>query len=73
MKTDDLNDDVKAEYDLTDLKVRRVGVGRELMRENGVRLDMDVAKVFPDSQSVNEALRFLILISKEHRNELPNE
>ncbi|MEP7212156.1 MAG: hypothetical protein ABI791_03725 [Acidobacteriota bacterium] len=70
MNTEPLNDDLRPEYGLTKLKVRRVGAGRKLMQENGVRLDMDVAKVFPDSESVNEALRFLIRISTEHKGEL---
>jgi hypothetical protein len=39
----------------------------------GFHLDMDVARVFPNSESVNEALRFLIRISKEHQTELPTK
>lgn len=73
MNSEHLNDELRHEYDLTKLKVRRVGVGRKLMQENGVRLDMDVATVFPSSESVNEALRFLIRISKEHQTELPTK
>jgi len=30
-------------------------------------LEPDVAEVFPDSESVNEALRFLIRITREHK------
>lgn len=70
MNTDDLNDELRPEYDLTKLRVRRVGIGRKLMQENGVSLDMDVAKVFQSSESVNEALRFLIRITEKHRTEL---
>jgi hypothetical protein len=69
MNTDTLNDDLKPEYDLTTLKVRKIGEGRRLL--NQIQLDVDVAKVFPDSESVNEALRFLIRITKQHRSELP--
>lgn len=69
MSTDTLNDELKPEYDLTSYKVRRVGKGRRLM--NQIRLDVDVARVFPDSESVNEALRFLIRITEQHRSELP--
>lgn len=68
MNTDTLNDDLKPEYDLSKLKVRRVGEGRKLM--NRIQLDVDVARVFPDSESVNEALRTLIRITKEHDSEL---
>ena len=36
-----------------------------------VNLESDVADVFPDSDSVNQALRFLIRVTKENRSELP--
>ena len=71
MNKDILNDDIKPEYDLKSLKVRKVGEGRKLL--NQIQLDVDVAKVFPDSQSVNEALRFLIRITKEHQAELTHK
>ena len=35
-----------------------------------VYLDPDVAEYFPTSESVNEALRFLIRIMKQHQSEL---
>jgi hypothetical protein len=68
MNTDALNDELKPEYDLTSMRVRKVGEGRKLL--NQIQLDVDVAKVFPDSESVNEALRFLMRITKEHQSEL---
>ena len=68
MNTETLNDDLKPEYDLTKMNVRKIGEGRKLI--NQIQLDVDVAKVFPDSQSVNEALRFLMRIAKEHKGEL---
>ncbi len=68
MNTDTLNDDLKSEYELKNLRVRKVGEGRRLL--NQIQLDVDVAKVFPDSESVNEALRFLIRITKQHQTEL---
>ena len=67
MNTDALGDELKPEYDLKSLRVRKVGEGRKLL--NQIQLDVDVAKVFPDSESVNEALRFLIKITKEHQSE----
>ena len=70
MSTDTLNEDLKPEYDLTKYKVRRVGEGRRLM--NQIKLDVDVARVFPDSEAVNEALRFLIRITEQHKSELPS-
>lgn len=70
MSTENLNDDLEPEYDLSALKVRKIGEGRRFLQENAVMLDVDVAKVFPDSEAVNQALRFLIRITKEHRPEL---
>jgi len=40
----------------------------ETSHEITVRLAPDVAETFPDSDSVNEALRFLIRIAKGHVN-----
>ena len=70
MNTEHLNDELESEYDFSKLKVRKVGAGRKLLQENAILLDVDVAKVFPDSESVNQALRFLIRITKEHQLEL---
>ena len=38
-----------------------------------VNLESDVAKNFPDSESVNEALRFLTRIAKQHKSELSSK
>ena len=71
MKTDTLNDDLQPEYDLSTYKVRRVGEGRRLM--NQIQLEVDVARVFPNSESVNEALRFLIRITEQNKTEVPTK
>ena len=43
-------------------------LGRERKSFGGVvRLEPDVAEVFPDAEAVNEALRFLIRVTKENR------
>ncbi len=73
MKMEDLNDELEPEYDLTKLKVRKVGIGRKLLQDNEFQLDIDVARVFPTSEAVNEALRFLIRITKENKNELTHK
>ena len=70
MNTENLNDELEPEYDFSKLKVRRVGAGRKLLQENQITLDVDVAKVFPDSEAVNQALRFLIRVTSEHQTEL---
>ena len=70
MNTENLNDELEPEYDFSKLKVRKVGAGRKLLQKNQITLDVDVAKVFPDSEAVNQALRFLIRVTKEHQPEL---
>jgi hypothetical protein len=71
MNTENLKDNLEPEYDLQDLKVRKVGEGRKML--NQIRLDVDVAKEFPTSEAVNEALRFLIRITKQHQSELTHK
>jgi hypothetical protein len=60
MKKDELEDDLRPEYDLNNLKVRRMGAGRKNFAGTTVRLEPDVAEMFPNADAVNEALRFLI-------------
>ncbi len=70
MKTENLSDGLETEHDLTKLTIRRVGLDRKMLQESDIQLDVDVAEVFPDSKSVNEALRFLMRITKQHQTEL---
>ncbi len=62
-----MNDELRPEYDLKSLKLRKVGPKRKHFGGPTVRIETDVAEVFPDSESVNEALRFLIRITKENK------
>ncbi|MBA3789594.1 hypothetical protein H0X32_04415 [Patescibacteria group bacterium] len=73
MKKDEIEmeDELRAEYDLKSLRVRRLGPGRKSFVGNIVKLESDVANVFPDAESVNEALRFLIRVSRENGPALP--
>jgi hypothetical protein len=71
MSMDISNDELKPEYNLSQLKVRRVGEGRRLM--NQIQLDVDVAKVFPNSEAVNEALRTLIRITNQNESEITSK
>ena len=64
-------DELRAEYDLRNLRVRKVGPERKSFGGSTVRLERDVAEVFPDSESVNEALRFLIRVTRQHKPVLP--
>jgi hypothetical protein len=62
MQKDDLEleDDLRSEYDLKSLKVRKMGSGRKNFAGTTVKLEPDVAEIFPNADAVNEALRFLI-------------
>ena len=62
-----IHDELRPEYDLRNLRVRKFGPARKQFG-NFVKLEPDVASVFPDAASVNEALRCLIQDSKENRN-----
>lgn len=66
-------DEMRPEYDFSQLKGRVRGKYVERYREgtNMILLAPDVAEAFPDADSVNEALRFLIRVTKENRPELP--
>jgi len=67
----EMEDQLRPEYDLRSLRVRKVGPERKSFGGPTVRLEPDVAEVFPDSDSVNEALRFLIRIARESKPALP--
>jgi hypothetical protein len=61
-----MSDELRPEYDLRGLRVRKLG--RERKSFGGViRLEPDVAEVFPDAEAVNEALRFLIRVTRENQ------
>jgi hypothetical protein len=66
MKKDDLelDDELLPEYDLKSLRVRKMGSGRKSCGRAIVRLDPDVAEMFPSADAVNEALRLLIQIAQ---------
>ncbi len=64
-------DELRPEYDLRSLRVRRIGAERKSFGGAIIRLAPDVAEVFPDSEAVNEALRFLIRVTKENEPPLP--
>ena len=66
MKKDnsELEDELLPEYDLKSLKVRKLGSGRKSFGSEVVRLEPDVAEMFPTADAVNEALRLLIQIAQ---------
>jgi hypothetical protein len=68
MKKDKLpvEDDLRTEYDLKSLRVRRLGSGRKEFGGTTVQLEPDVAEIFPNADAVNEALRFLSRVMKDN-------
>jgi hypothetical protein len=54
-----MDDDLRPEYDFTQLPVVARGQGRKRSHPT-VQLDPDVAAIFPDSGAVNEGLRLLM-------------
>jgi hypothetical protein len=60
------DDELRPEYDLSELKGRTRGKYAEHYREgtNLVLLEPDVAAAFPDAKAVNEALRLLMKVAR---------
>ena len=56
--------ELRAEYNFRALPIVARGPGRKEPREITVQLQPDVARTFPDSDSVNQALRLLIRIAE---------
>ena len=69
MKKDELADELRPQYDLSALRVRKLGPGRKSFGDV-IKLEPDVANAFPNAEAVNEALRFLIRVTKENRSDL---
>ena len=64
-------DELRPEYDLKSLQVRKMGPDRKHFGKFIVQLEPDVAEAFPDAASVNEALRFLMRLTKESKEVCP--
>ena len=66
-KSDEMNDELRPEYDMKSLL--KDGVRGKYAKEyregtNLVLLDPDVAKAFPNEKAVNEALRLVIKLNE---------
>jgi hypothetical protein len=69
MKKDEIEDELRPEYDLSTLRVRKLGPARKTFGDV-IKLEPDVAGAFPDADAVNEALRFLIRVTRENQSNL---
>jgi hypothetical protein len=64
-KTSEMEDELRPEYDFSQLTVVARGPGRRKPTEITVKLAADVAKSFPTSKAVNKALRLLVRVAKD--------
>ena len=68
--SDEMEDELRPEYDFSKLTVVARGAGRREPAEITVTLAPDVAKLFPTSEAVNEALRLLARVARESEIQL---
>ena len=70
----DKTDELLPEYDLDyeQSKPNRFASKYQQMQRTVV-LDSDIADKFPSAESVNEALRFLVRVTRENQTSLPNK
>ena len=66
-----MEDNMRAEYDLKSLRVRRLGSERKSFGGAVIRLEADVAEMFPNADAVNQALRFLIRVMRDSQTLAP--
>jgi len=66
-KTDELEDEMRPEYDFSKLKLvgRGIYANRYRSGTNLVLLEPDIRAAFPDDESVNEALRVIAKAAKQ--------
>jgi hypothetical protein len=67
----DLDDDLRPEYDFSKMRIVARGPKRKVPKPKIIHLQPDVAKTFPDDESVNEALRLLIRLAKDQAQQRP--
>lgn len=68
----EFGEELRPEYDLRSLRVRKLGPGRKAFGDV-IRLEPDVADVFPNADAVNQALRFLIRVTKDNQDLRPTK
>ena len=70
----DKNDELLPEYDLDYAKAKpNRFVSKYQQMQRTVVLDSDIADKFPSAELVNEALRFLVRVTRENQTSLPNK
>ena len=64
----EMEDELRPEYDFDKLRVVARGHGRGNASGTTVTIAPDVAEMFPTTEAVNEALRFLMRAAKERES-----
>jgi hypothetical protein len=68
MNKNEREDELRPEYDLQSLQVRKLGAAGRKKFCDTVHLEPDVITAFPSAEAVNEALRYLIEVAKRTNN-----
>jgi len=63
------DDDRRPEYDFSKMRVVARGPKRKAPPLKVIHLEPDVAKAFPDDESVNETLRLIIRVAKNQEGQ----
>ena len=66
-KKSEMEDELRPQYDFSQLTVVARGPGRRKPAAITVTLAPDVAKSFPTSEAVNEALRLLVKVATDSK------
>lgn len=71
----DENDDLLPEYDLdySKSKPNRFAEKYRQTQQRTIVLDEDLAEFFPSAEAVNEALRFLVRVTRENKETLQDK
>ena len=64
-KYNEMEDELRPEYDFSQMQIVKRGKDRKQPAEITVTLAPDVAKKFPTSEAVNEALRLIIKVANQ--------
>ena len=70
-KDKEFEDNLRPEYDFAAMQIVARGSGRKKQGEVAVILAPDVAKKFPTSKAVNNALRLIIEVADQTRDAEP--
>ncbi|MBE9001336.1 hypothetical protein IQ274_24730 [Nostoc sp. LEGE 12447] len=63
-----INNDSKSNHEFTDNNVKNSEITHNNIKKLTVVLEPDVAEMFPNSEAVNEGLRFLIRVTHKNRS-----